>query len=173
MVEIKISDKDSNVLNYIISNKQNIGEEITLSEKGSVEFLKKNDIDYLIDPIKKISGLTIKLFDNYSVKIKFESSSYFQRIISIQFYSDDINILNCEFVKIKNNEGKLTDIQMLLSDPYSREDSKHDLNKGWDFFIYKMNNEFYQPYLNKINSQNLHKDILLEKYLRDINKYKI
>lgn len=175
-LNIELSSLELDILEYIRINIYDIAEEIKLSKKGTYNTIKQKDKDgsYYNIEIKNyddriyISDLSIFLFNDYYVKINFRNYFYSLYIENIDFYIGDIKILTLDIKKMSKDGDKL----YTLLDPYKRENSIHDLKKGWRFFINKINNEFYQPYLRKIKNQKLYKDILLDKYLREINNIK-
>ena len=56
-----------------------------------------------------------------------------------------------------------------LEDGYKREkESRHDLKKGFSFFIEHINNDLYKPHIKNIEEQKLHRDRMFDEYLEKI-----
>ena len=58
----------------------------------------------------------------------------------------------------------------VLQDGYERiEETRHDLKKGFKFFLEHVRKDLYEPYIKRVETQNLFKDKMFDEYLEKIN----
>jgi hypothetical protein len=148
---IQYNELDVKVISYLIQNWKGIGEEYKLRGDGDI-------IHHIDDPMfgstKKI-GFFVNITKKIRVKFIYNMPSH-----TIIFFYNDIEIMT----------GYLYTNGYSLEDGYKRDDenSRHDLKKGFKFFIDHINNDLRKPHIKNIEEQKLYKDRMFDEYLEKI-----
>jgi hypothetical protein len=144
--------EDIELFQYLIRNWKEIGEEYRLQGKGKI-------IQDMVDPmhgIIKDVGFECNITNSITIHFLYKNGE-----CSVKFFYQEIEIMTV-YLRAQ---------VYLLEDGYGRSDneSRHDLKKGFDFFINHVKKDLYEPYIKNIEEQKLHKDKMFDEYLEKIS----
>lgn len=149
---ITYNELEVKVFTYLVQNWKDIAKEYKLRGEGDV-------ITDVVDPMHGITK-EVGFFVNITKKIRVKFI-YAISICECVFFYDNIKIMTAHLY----NNG------YSLEDGYKRdeENSRHDLKKGFNFFVEHINNDLYEPHIKNIEEQKLHKDRMFDEYLKKID----
>jgi hypothetical protein len=153
----ELNTKQSGLIQFINLNLKDICKEIEDTKSGSSIYNDYGGSDIYYD------GFILNVDSDITIKLDSFDKNYV-RFYEINLIYKDIEVLRVELPK--NNPTSYT-----LFDSYNREseDSRHDLDKAFNFFLDHIQEKFQIPYLKRIEEQNLYRDKMYDEYLEKIS----